>query len=283
MSTPPTPSDPPVRTARVASGEFTYTDQGEGPTIVAVHGLPGSNRDYRWLGAALPKTVRLVRVDMPGFGGTPLETNPGLRFDQRGAFVAGAIEALGLERCVLVGHSMGGPVALSAAVQARERVAALALLASVGLRPHVLLRRFWGREGWAKAMDAAGVKHLARPAMALLFRLAGFPASTPRAQMVQSVRCIAGVDFEVQRRNLAALRVPTLAAWAEDDAFIEPAISQELAAALPRGPRLSWPTGGHNIQKTQAVELAEALVSLASASTARETSTATGDARESST
>jgi pimeloyl-ACP methyl ester carboxylesterase len=43
---------------------------------------------------------------------------------------------------VLLGHSMGGPVALAAAAHAPERVAGLALIASVGLRPHRLIRQF---------------------------------------------------------------------------------------------------------------------------------------------
>ena len=47
--------------------------------------------------------------------------------------------------------------------------------------------------------------------------------------------------------------------------FIEAAVFEEHAAKLPAGPRLRWPTGGHNIQKSQAVELAEALGAMARA------------------
>ena len=47
MSTPATPRDPERRTASGAGGPFTYTDEGTGPAVVAVHGLPGSARAYR--------------------------------------------------------------------------------------------------------------------------------------------------------------------------------------------------------------------------------------------
>lgn len=265
MSTPAAPRDATPLTATGPRGPFGYTDEGQGPAVVAVHGLPGSTRDWRWLAAALPDTVRLVRLDLPGFGETPVGSGQGPGIDQRGSFVAGALAALGVERCVLVGHSMGGPAALSAAVQAPERVAALALVASVGLRPHRLLRGFLGLPAFALAVD---LPLLAGPTRALLraaFLQGGFPARTSPAEVAQTLRCLAAVDFAVQQANTAALRVPTLTAWAEDDPFIEAPVMAEHAAALPAGPRLSWPRGGHNVQKSQAVELAAVLVAMARA------------------
>ncbi|MBX7097066.1 MAG: alpha/beta fold hydrolase [Myxococcaceae bacterium] len=262
MATPAAPRDPELQEAHTARGPFAYTSEGAGPAVVAIHGLPGSSRDYRWLGAALPPTVRFVRLDLPGFGGTKVSTAPGPSIDERGAFVVEALSALRLERCVLVGHSMGGPVALSAAVQSRGAVTALALLSSVGLRPHRLMRRFVGRHLFARAVDAP---LLAGPTRALLraaFRSVGFPAQTRTDEVAHTVRCVSAVDFEVQARNTAAFRQPTLSAWADDDAFIEPAVFEQHAAALPAGPRLRWPSGGHNIQKSHAVELGEALTAL---------------------
>ncbi len=263
MTTPQAPRDPKPSCANASGGPFTYTDEGRGPAIVAVHGLPGSSRDYRWLGAALPDTVRFVRLDMPGFGGTPRSSGSGVETDARGAFVAGALAALELQRCVLIGHSMGGAVALSAAVQAPQRVMALGLLASIGLRPHRLLRRMVGREALARAVDLPLLKGPIRALLKLAFRASGFPAQTTEEEVAQTMRCSAAVEFDTQARNTARLSVPTLCAWAADDAFIEPTIFEAHAAALPHGPRLTWPTGGHNIQKTQAIELAAALVELA--------------------
>lgn len=263
MATPSAARDPKRHTAQVARGPFSYTDEGNGPTIVAVHGLPGSSRDYRWLGAALPPTVRLLRLDLPGFGGTPVITSPGTTIDQRAAFVVEALAALRIEQCVLLGHSMGGPVALAAASQAPSRVAALALLASVGLRPHRLLRRFVGRELFARAVDAPLMRGPTRAMLKAVFTAAGFSAKTRTDEVAHTVRCVAALSFGAQERHTAAVRMPTLCAWADDDAFIEREIFEEHAARLPVGPRLRWPTGGHNIQKTHAVELGGALAAFA--------------------
>ena len=69
-------------------------------------------------------------------------------------------------------------------------------------------------------------------------------------------------DFATQARNTKKLSVPTLSAWAEDDTFIERAVFEEHAAKLPAGPRLTFPRGGHNVQKSHAVELAAGLISI---------------------
>ena len=266
MTTPALPADPPRRVGHIAGGPFSYTDEGTGPVLIAVHGLPGSARDFRWLGAALPATVRFIRLDLPGFGGTPLATAPHPGIDARGAFLVAVLQALDIDRCVVIGHSMGGAVALSAAIQAPERVTALALIASIGLRPHHVLRRFAGPPLLARAVD---LPLLARPTRVLfraMLRQLGFtPSQLTDDAVAQTLRCVAALDFAVQIRHAARLKVPALVAWALNDALIERAVSDELAAALPPGPRLVFAAGGHNIQKSQAVELAAALVALACA------------------
>lgn len=262
MTTPALPRDPQLLTAEAAAGRFTYTDEGRGPAIVAIHGLPGSTRDFRWLGAALPETVRFIRLDLPGFGGTPLTTGPGPDLDARGAFVVSALAALGLERSMIIGHSMGGGVALSAASQAPGRVAALGLLASIGLRPHQMMRRFLSPRLVDRATD---LPVLGGPLLALFkasLRAVGFSASLTDVEVKHTLRCVAAVDFATQVRNTAKLSVPTLCAWAEDDTFIERAVFEAHAAKLPAGPRLTFQEGGHNLQKSHAVELAAALVSI---------------------
>lgn len=262
MTTTLVPSDPPRQTARTSSFEFSYTDEGQGPAVVLVHGLPGSGRDFRWLAAALAPSCRVVRLDLPGFGGTPASA-AGLSIEARGRFVVQAVEALNLERCVVAGHSMGGPVAAQAAVLAPERFHGLGLLASVGVRPHVLMRRFAVMMPFASKVDWPVVGPLVARTVRVGFRAAGFPPQTTLGEVVQTIRVVARLDLETHRQNLKRLGQRTLVAWAEDDTFIERAIAEELASQVPQGPRLTWPKGGHNVQKSQAVPLAQALAQLA--------------------
>lgn len=238
---------------------MSISDHGQGPALVALHGLPGSVRDFRWLGAALPGDVRFIRVELPGFGDSPLDTNAATHVDARGAHLVEMLDALGIARAVILGHSMGGAVAASLAAHHPQRFGGLALLSSVGLRPHLALRRVPARAWWGGLVDAPLLGKAARALMHQGLVQTGFPRSITHAEVAQTMRIVARLDFGAVGKNTAALRVPTLAAYAEDDALIEPAITRELFNALPAGPRLWFPTGGHNIQKTQAVELAAAL------------------------
>lgn len=259
--TPATPSDPPLRTAWTARGSFAFTDEGRGPALVMLHGLPGSSRDFRWLASALDGRLRVIRIEQPGFGQTPRATETGTTLPHRARFVLEAVDALGLDRFAVLGHSIGGPVAMAVAARAPARVTALALLASVGLHPHRLARRTPRHPDLARVLTLRPVQRIVLPGMRRGFTKAGFSASTPDGELVQCTRVFARLSFEDNRRAAFGVRAPSLIAWADDDPLVEPAIGLSLAQVLPDGPRITFAEGGHNIQKTRAVELAEALVS----------------------
>ena len=61
---------------------------GEGELeLLLVHGIPGSARDFRWLSHLLAEQARTIRLEMPGFGGTPLATGPSPGVEARARFV----------------------------------------------------------------------------------------------------------------------------------------------------------------------------------------------------
>ena len=100
-----------------------------GHDVVLLHGQPGSAADWRQVADRLPETLRVVALDRPGYGASR-QAAGGFVFNARA--VLAELDARGIERAVLVGHSYGGGVALSAARLAPERLEALVLLASVG-------------------------------------------------------------------------------------------------------------------------------------------------------
>ena len=94
-----------------------------------LHGQPGSRSDWRQVASLLPADLRTLALDRPGYGASPY---PAGDFAQNARAVLAELDAAGIERAVVVGHSYGGGVALSLATLAPERVSALVLLASVG-------------------------------------------------------------------------------------------------------------------------------------------------------
>jgi pimeloyl-ACP methyl ester carboxylesterase len=257
----PPPSDPSLLQVALSRGELAYADEGRGPVLVAIHGTPGTHRDFRYLAGALGGRLRLVRPDLPGFGRSGVTVahaaTPGAMAD----VIVELLERLDLERVVLLGHSMGGAIALRAAVRS-SRVAGLALVASPGLRPH----RGFVKYSIRTLGLAVRIPVLARLLYAPIrngFRRSGFSAELTDADFVRAILCASALSFDQQRRLIAQNRLPCLVAWSDDDPFVEAAVSTELAAACPAGPRLAFSEGGHNIQKTAAGPLAERLASWA--------------------
>jgi pimeloyl-ACP methyl ester carboxylesterase len=97
--------------------------------LVLLHGQPGSGADWQQVLALLPARTPAIAADRPGYGSSRLAATG---FAANARAVLGELDARGIRQAVLVGHSYGGGVALSAASLAPERVEALILLASIG-------------------------------------------------------------------------------------------------------------------------------------------------------
>jgi pimeloyl-ACP methyl ester carboxylesterase len=253
-----------MRLVTLPTGPAGCLDVGsrELPAVVCVHGLPGRALDFRWLAEPLSGRGRLVALDLPGFGQTPAASWPDPSPEGRAAFICSAVEALGLDRPVLAGHSMGGVVAVAAVSARPELFRGLALLATPGLRPHASFRRVPRRT--LAALARGPWAPLFRPLIRRLFALSGFRAY-PDVALARTLACLRATSLEAHAGRVRALSHPTFAAWCEDDPLIEPAILAELAAALPPGPRWSSPTGGHIPQRSHPAAVAQGLAALLSA------------------
>ncbi len=258
MTEPASPSHAQTTTIQLPQGPAAVIDEGDGNPILALAGIPGTTRDFRWLAPCLSPQFRFIRVDLPGFGDTPLETAVGYDLDARTRFVMAVIETMGLDRLFVLSHSIGGPLAISTAVNDPERVRGLILLSPVGLRPHPAIKRFSPR------FLAYSLKI---PLLRLIFLRgirsnmikAGFPRNLSDDILINTVNYASTTRFEEHQELVKKLRQPAFVAWAENDRLIPPIFSQELAAACPVGPRLAFKQGGHNLQKTMAVELGETI------------------------
>ncbi len=255
MGWPDQPSDPPL--VRAPAGSVAWTDEGAGPAILAVHGLPGSVRDFRWIAPALP-AARIVRVALPGFSGEPAG---GHTPDALARHVVATADAAGLDRVVLMGHSFGCGIAARAAAMLGDRVRGLALLAPAGIRPHNLLRhtRVVGVIG--RAATTPGLRRATGAALLPLYRAAGFRHAT--ADEARHTFAIVSrwpwPDMPALVARLA--HTPALVTWADDDPIVEEARFADWTDALGGAP-LRFPDGGHAIQKTRALEIAAALAPL---------------------
>jgi pimeloyl-ACP methyl ester carboxylesterase len=113
-----------------------YLDQGEGPPALLLHGASlGSSADVwrRNLGPLAARGVRVIAYDQPGFGLTDDPPDWDLGF--RTFFTLAFMDALGLDRASLVGHSQAGAMAVRLALTNPDRVSGVVVLGTGSLLP----------------------------------------------------------------------------------------------------------------------------------------------------
>lgn len=98
-------------------------------TVVFLHGQPGAGSDWDALVRLLPANVQSMSLDRPGYRSNPRQP---LGFDDNAQWLIAELDRARVDRAVLVGHSYGGGVAITAAALAPDRVSGLVLIASVG-------------------------------------------------------------------------------------------------------------------------------------------------------
>ncbi len=99
-----------------------------GPPQLLVHGLGGSSRNWLEVMVPLSRHGKVVAVDLPGFGSTPLPTGGSARLRANAGFLLALLDALGWSRATVHGGSMGGLLATLFAARCPDRVARLVLV-----------------------------------------------------------------------------------------------------------------------------------------------------------
>ena len=125
-----------TKSVTIHGREVTYSSDGEGPVLLLIHGMAGTCESWREVIEPLARQSTVIAPDFPGHGGSA----PGGGDYSIGALAAGLRDlllALGHDRATLVGHSLGGGVAMQFAYQYPEMVERLALVSSGGLGPEV--------------------------------------------------------------------------------------------------------------------------------------------------
>jgi pimeloyl-ACP methyl ester carboxylesterase len=134
---------------RAGDLEIAYDDAGSGERpLVLVHGFTGYRRDFEAQLPALAGLGRTLAPDLRGHGETGPAADPvTYTLAQLAEDLLGFLDALGVARCDLLGHSLGGMLALRAALRAPERVASLVLMDSaaraLGFLPADPFRLAW--------------------------------------------------------------------------------------------------------------------------------------------
>ncbi len=253
------PLDPVPTVVDGTVGKIAYAKVGEsGPCLLLVHGCPGSRRDFRWWMHHLSQWAQVITVDMPGYGeARPTQFPPTTA--GRSAYLSEVLDRAGVRQAYIVSHSFGSTAAVDFALRYSERVQGIAMLAPAGPRMHMGLKRFRGRSLFYRLATLPVLGNQALVRLKKAMTVAGFSKYLEPDEILRMLELLEHFSFVDYRAQILDVEVPAWVAHAADDPFIEYSIVEELVAALGKPRFHLLAEGGHNIQKTMAVELNQAL------------------------
>jgi pimeloyl-ACP methyl ester carboxylesterase len=118
------------RFVEVEGERFHYVEEGKGPPLVMIHGLMGSSRNLTYaLSGQLREHFRVISVDRPGSGYSTRHAGTPADLPAQARQIAGFIKTLDLDRPLILGHSLGGAIALALALDHPQAVGGLVLVA----------------------------------------------------------------------------------------------------------------------------------------------------------
>lgn len=210
--------------------------RGSSDPVVLVHGFGSSLDTWARNLEALAATGRTVAaLDLPGHGESSTDVGGG-SLDELAATVEGYMDAVGIERAHLVGHSMGAAVCLALLDRAPERVGSLALIGPAGIGQKI-------NADFIRGVIGADSRETLEPLMRLLFAAPDWDVAElvddalrfkRREGATSALARIAGSRYAGTRAGGTLLglagTVPTLAIWGAADVVIPPPVPGEFEA-----------------------------------------------------
>ncbi len=229
----------------------------EAPAILLLHGFGASLQAWDDWAPALEKNLRVLRIDIPGFGLSGPAVNQDYSDAADVARVIAVMDQLGVQQVIVAGHSMGGRIAWNLAAAHPERVSKLVLIspdgfpdpnaksdktyevpALLGLLPYSLPQ--WALRMGGVAPAFADDSQLTPQMMQRYHDMMLAPGV--RTALLERMRQTRNSDPVVR---LQSIKAPTLLIWGEKDAFIPVSNAQDYLKAMPQAKLVTLPGVGH--------------------------------------
>jgi pimeloyl-ACP methyl ester carboxylesterase len=239
------------KTIKVNGRDVHYYTAGQGEPLVVIHGGGGDARTWRNNIVELSEKYTVYAPDLPGYGGSqPLDGK--YYIPELSAFLGSFASNLGLERFYLMGHSMGGGVALDYTLKSPQKIKKLVLVSSLCLGREIA---FWVRlfsiPAFLRSMGLLtisilrGIKWLAERLNPAEFIMPLSPASVTIGGNITTLR----QQSVVLENRLSEIAVPTLLVWGSRDPIVPVKHAYQAAKVIPDCHIKVFEKRGHNVHR----------------------------------
>jgi abhydrolase domain-containing protein 6 len=241
---------------KIPGANIAYWEGGEGEPLVLVHGMGADRGTLLDIGGKLKRKFRVILPDLPGFGDSDKPETADYGIEAQVNNLRQIIEALGLRRVHLGGHSMGGWVSAGLASSSPEMVASLWLMAAAGSSDleHSIAMEAYGRGEYVLCCrtpsDLRGVMKLAMVKVPMLpycvwetlGRRAAANYELHKKIFDTIMQDVAGYDLD---KRLPGIKAPTLLVWGDSDKLVPPAALQTFNRLIPNSRPILLEGVGH--------------------------------------
>jgi pimeloyl-ACP methyl ester carboxylesterase len=219
--------------------KIAYDDRGSGAAIVLIHGFPLDRRIWNPQLDALAAIARVVRPDLRGAGESARGADGPALMEALAGDLAGLLDALSIERAIVVGHGLGAYVAFAFFRMYAERVAGFGLIAGHPAADAAALLP--ARDALAAALEAGDIAPAIEAYLPRVLDPANVPvlgASVREIMAEQDARGAAALVRGMKERVasydlLGDIAVPATIVAGASDALIPPEMLRDAAAQIP--------------------------------------------------
>jgi pimeloyl-ACP methyl ester carboxylesterase len=241
--------------------QLAYDRRGEGPPLVLLHGFPLDHHVWDEVVSLLENTFDVILPDLRGFGESTTVDTP-YSMDDYASDVVDLLDQLGIRKAALVGHSMGGYVALAFVRLYPERISGLGLVSSQVLADAP--ERKEGRHKSAAEVAANGIGSVVEAMTPKFTSDEGLQAYARSAMERQAPAAYIGALKAMAERMdssplLSSFNFPVVIVHGGADSLIPIDRAQEVKSALPQAHLVEIPGAGHMPMMEAKEKTAEAL------------------------
>ncbi|MFD2046499.1 alpha/beta fold hydrolase [Ornithinibacillus salinisoli] len=250
--------------------EYTLSEK---PPIFLIHGFVSSTHTFHRLIPYLAKQFSIIAIDLPGFGRSEKSKTFIYSYSNYADLVIQCMDHFKLESVYMVGHSMGGQIALNTALKVPNRINKLVLLSSSGyLQPankwlifasylpffHLFAKRHIQKNGVRETLENVLYDH----SFITKELIEEYKRPIDEKDFSRSlVRFVRYREGDLPSEQLKKIKIPSLLIWGTEDKVVSLRIGKRLAKDLAHTKLITYEKTGHLLTEERPTEIYEQITS----------------------